>query len=89
VIDVAASEDRDPIDDFKVLLSELKAYRENLIERPILIALNKADQEDSPFHIEEFKKALPERRDQIIVTSGLSGLGIDTLKKAVRDLASS
>jgi GTP-binding protein len=89
VVDASASEDRDPIDDFTVLLNELKAYRESLLDRPILIALNKADQDDASFHIEEFKKAFPEYAEQVIVTSGLSGIGIDTLKKSIRHLASS
>jgi GTP-binding protein len=88
VLDSSGSEDRDPVEDFEVLINELKAYREALLDRPILIALNKADQEDAAFYIEAFKKAFPERNDQIIVTSGLSGIGIDTLKKAIRTLAS-
>jgi GTPase len=88
VIDAAGSEDRDPADDFTVLINELKAYREALLDRPILIALNKADEENSELHIEAFKKAFPDFKDQIIVTSGLSGVGINELKKAIRKLAS-
>jgi len=89
VIDSAATEDRDPIDDFKILISELNAYRQTLLDRPILIALNKADSEEATSHIEAFKKAFPEYESQIFITSGLTGLGIDKLKKAIRKLASS
>ena len=88
VIDAASTEERDPVDDFNVLVSELKAYREALLDRPILIALNKADEENAILHIDEFKKAFPELASQIIVTSGLTGLGIPELKKAIRKLAS-
>jgi len=89
VVDAAGSEGRSPIEDFLVLITELKAYREALLERPILIALNKADEQDAHLHVEEFKKHFPQYAHQIIETSGITGLGIDLLKKAVRKLASS
>lgn len=89
VIDSAATEERDPIDDFKVLVEELNQYRNTLLDRPILIALNKADETDASFHIEAFEKAFPEYKDKIIVTSGLTHLGIDSLKQAIRNLLSS
>lgn len=87
VIDAAGSEDRDPVDDFRVLLHELKQYREALLDRPLLIALNKADEESATDLITEFKKHFPEYKHQIIETSGVTGLGIEELKKAIRKLA--
>jgi GTP-binding protein len=89
VIDISGSEDRNPIDDFKVLLSELTAYRDTLCDRPFLIALNKSDEALSSLYIESFKEAYPEYRSRTFTTSGLSGVGIPALKKAIRQLASS
>lgn len=86
VLDAAGTENRTPSEDFKVLLSELKAYREALLDRPILIALNKADEESSIELIEEFKTNYQQYKDQIILTSGVSGLGIDELKNKIRSL---
>lgn len=86
VLDAAGTENRTPAEDFKVLLSELKAYREALLDRPILIALNKADESSSVELIDEFKKLYPEYSHQTILTSGVSGLGIAELKDAIRKL---
>ncbi len=84
VIDVAATEERNPIDDFRVLKQELLAYRKTLLEKSLLIVLNKADEEGAEAHIQAFKQAFPEYAGKTFVTSGTTYLGIEELKKAVR-----
>ncbi len=43
VVDVAGSEDRDPIEDFEKINAELKSYSEKLSKKPMLVAANKTD----------------------------------------------
>ena len=43
LIDVASSEDRDPIEDFGIINNELYSYSEALKSRPQIVVLNKAD----------------------------------------------
>lgn len=43
VLDLSPETGRDPLDDFKVVNSELKAFNSELAERPQVVALNKTD----------------------------------------------
>ncbi len=43
VLDISGSEERDPIEDFKIIQEELRLYRTRLDERPVLIVANKMD----------------------------------------------
>ena len=46
VVDVAGSEDRDPIEDFETINSELVNYSEKLASKPMIVAANKIDLAD-------------------------------------------
>ena len=43
ILDAASTEGRDPVDDFYKINDELKAYKADLTERPMVIAANKID----------------------------------------------
>jgi Predicted GTPase len=43
VVDVSASEGRDPIEDFEKINEELKLYSERLLTLPQIVAANKID----------------------------------------------
>ncbi len=43
MVDVSGSEGRDPIEDFEIINSELARFKEQLAERPMLVAGNKID----------------------------------------------
>ena len=43
VIDASGSEGRDPLEDFRIINEELKAYQEDLVKRPQIIAASKID----------------------------------------------
>ena len=43
VVDVSGSEGRDPVEDFHAINAELLQYSEDLAQRPMLVAANKAD----------------------------------------------
>jgi GTPase len=56
VIDISASDGRDPIEDFEILQNELKAYSPEILKKPYLIVLNKIDIEESKDNVKTFKK---------------------------------
>lgn len=43
IVDMAAVEGRDPIEDFEKINAELEAYNPSLIKRPMIVVANKAD----------------------------------------------
>ncbi len=62
VVDAAGTEGRDPVNDIKVMMDELRRYDETLLEKPMLIAANKTDSIDysNGDPVEAIKKAFPD-----------------------------
>ncbi|MFB1051660.1 GTPase ObgE [Paraliobacillus sp. JSM ZJ581] len=58
VIDMAATEGRDPYEDFVTINAELREYDETLMERPQIIVANKMDIPDAKENLEIFKQQL-------------------------------
>lgn len=58
VIDMAATDGRDPYQDYLTIKEELKQYNPELLKRPQLILANKMDQEEASLFLEEFKEKL-------------------------------
>ena len=83
VIDISASEGRDPYEDYLKIRKELEEYQLNLLERPEIIACNKMDEPGAEELFEEFKSHFDD--DKIIVPiSAYCGLNTD---KLVYDIA--
>lgn len=59
VIDASGIEERDPLQDFEVLRNELSSYREDLLQKPFIVAFNKIDLEDAPKHAKRFREKYP------------------------------
>ena len=79
VVDAASTEGRDPVEDIKTIMNELKNYDENLLKRPQLIAANKIDAiyDEENSQIERIKEAFPDIK--VFPISGVSGKGIQEL----------
>ncbi len=56
VIDMSASEGRDPYEDYILINKELEAFNKKLLEKPMIVIANKMDIEGAKEHLEEFKK---------------------------------
>lgn len=87
VIDISGFEGRDPIEDFQVLRRELSAYRQDMLDKPFLIALNKIDIEGAAEYLEKFIQYFPFAEKQIFPISASSGQGVPALLDAMRALA--
>lgn len=76
VLDASGGEERDPWEDYQVLLHEVGSYNPALLEKPRAIALNKIDMEDSPLYIDAFRKKATEPFFEV---SAMTGQGLDSL----------
>ena len=60
LLDLAATDGRDPLEDYDQLRSELEQYDPNVAEKPFLVAGNKMDEDAAFEHLERFQKSHPE-----------------------------
>jgi len=79
VVDAASTEGRDPVEDIKTIMNELKGYDESLLDRPQVIAANKIDAiyEEENDNIKRIREAFPDVK--VFPISGVSGKGIPEL----------
>ena len=92
IIDMSASEGRDPYEDYLAINKELESYNLRLMERPQIIVANKMDMPESQENLEEFKKKLAANYDEfeelppIFPISGLTKQGLAPLLDATAEL---
>lgn len=92
VIDMSASEGRDPYEDYLSINNELETYNLRLMERPQIIVANKMDMPDSAENLEEFKRKLAANYDEfddmpmIFPISSLAHQGLENLLDATAEL---
>jgi GTPase len=79
MIDMAATDGRDPRDDYKHLLNELELYDPALLKKPRLVVANKMDVPDAAAHLARFKRRY--KTVDVLEISCLTGGGLDRLKK--------
>ncbi|WP_040928798.1 GTPase ObgE [Nosocomiicoccus massiliensis] len=82
VIDIAETEYRDAVEDYKIIRNELKEYNEKLLKRPEIIALNKIEVLQDRENIERFKREV-ETDSKIVEISAVTGEGIQALNDLI------
>ena len=75
VIDMGASEGRNPIEDYKIIDNEIKKYGHNLDKKKIVVIANKMDLDGAQKNLKEFKKTYPNL--DIIAISAYSLDGVE------------
>lgn len=78
IIDMAGTDARDPRDDYKHLLNELKLYDPALLDKPRLVAANKMDVPESAAWLTKFKKR---HKVDVMEISCREGKGLEKLRK--------
>jgi len=78
VIDMAGSEGRDPLEDFKAINRELESYNPDLARRPQVVAANKMDLPEAGENLQRIEAALGEDID-VFPISAVTGEGIEQL----------
>jgi len=87
LIDVSPTEGRDPFEDYQILRNELKEYRDDLLEKPSIVVLNKIDEETAPERAKAFRLAYMGDPSLLFEISALSGEGLDPFISTLRQLA--
>lgn len=82
VIDMSGEEGRNPAEDYRVLLDELRLYKSELAERPSLVVANKMDLAEAAANMKEFQSITG--RNPLPV-SAIDGHGVEEFKLALRD----
>lgn len=78
VLDIAGSEERDPIEDFHVVNEELAKYKEILAQRPQIIAANKTDLPEAEDNLVRLRQELGDKYE-IFPISAVTGKGLEPL----------
>jgi GTP-binding protein len=76
-------EGRDPLQDFETVNAELHAYEEDLLAKPMLVALNKADISEAQQNLESLTMELQNRGYAVFPISAVTGDGVPELLQAV------
>lgn len=88
VIDMSATDGRDPYEDYKVINAELGEYNMRLLERPQVVVANKMDIPVASENLVEFKKRLAEDGENvdIVEISAFTRNNIDNLLYKISDI---
>ncbi len=81
LVDMAATEKREPLDDYLQLKEELERYHEELAQKPAIIAANKMDLPGAAENLQRFREKVS--GDELYPISGVTGEGIRSLLEAL------
>jgi GTP-binding protein len=78
ILDMAGVDGRNPSDDYRHLVNELKLYDPALLKKPRLVAANKMDLPAAAAYLAKFKRR---NRVDVVGISCLDQTGLEALKK--------
>jgi GTP-binding protein len=82
IVDISASEGRDPIEDFETINEELRRYNPELSKRPLLVAANKSDIAQDEEIIRRFDEYIKEKGYKLHIISAAANKGVKELIKS-------
>jgi GTP-binding protein len=85
LVDVSEATGRDPVEDFDIVMGELKNFSDAMVEKPMIVVATKIDAAQDPARLAALKAhaeklGLPFRK-----ISSVTGEGVDELKRAMWD----
>ena len=84
VVDMGASEERNPIEDYKIIRNEVIKYSEILKNKKEVVIASKMDLENGKENLEKFKKAYPDL--EVIPVSSYDLSGIDEMMERLMEI---
>lgn len=85
VIDMASTEGRDPIEDFRIINQELERYNEALAKRPQVVAANKMELTGADENLEKFKEEVEKQGYRVFEVSAATNKGLKELMYYLAD----
>lgn len=91
VVDMSATDGRDPYEDYKIINQELGEYNMRLLERPQIVVANKMDIPAAQENLEEFKAKLAADGEEvdIVEISAFTRANVDNLLYKISDILDS
>ena len=91
VVDMSATDGRDPYEDYKIINQELGEYNMRLLERPQIVVANKMDIPAAQENLEEFKAKLAADDEEvdIVEISAFTRTNVDNLLYKISDILDS
>ena len=91
VVDMSATDGRDPYEDYKIINQELGEYNMRLLERPQIVVANKMDIPAAQENLEEFKSKLAANGEEvdIVEISAFTRTNVDNLLYKISDILDS
>ena len=88
VVDMSATDGRDPYEDYKIINQELAEYNMRLLERPQVVVANKMDIPVASDNLKEFKKQLENDGEEvdIVEISAFTRSNVDNLLYKISDI---
>ncbi len=83
VVDVSGSEGRNPVDDFNIIMNELKEYNLDVFNKPMVVIANKMDIAIDEEIIQEFRDFIEEKELKLFEVSAVTGSGLTEAMKYV------
>ncbi len=83
IIDMGATEGRDPYDDFVTINKELENFNPKLIKKPMIVIANKMDMPEANDNLDKFKKKVD---CEVYPISAINSEGVDTVLMKLADL---
>src|SRR5579863_1428206 len=85
LVDVSDGSGRpDPVEDFRIIVSELHSFGHGLDEKPMMVVASKADVAN-PAKLKKLETMAKRKKLPFYAISAVTGLGVDKLKYAVGD----
>lgn len=84
MIDMAGSENRDPLEDYEIINKELEQYSEKLFYKHKILVANKMDLPEGAKNLKRFKKKF--KGEKIIAISALEKDGLDEVVETIRKM---
>lgn len=93
IIDMSASEGRDPYEDFQIINQEMESHNLRLLERPQIIVANKMDMPEAEENLKSFKEKLAAEKENefeedipVFPISAVAHKGLQALLSTTADL---
>lgn len=83
LIDVAEQSERDPAEDYRVILSELASFSPEVAAKPMLLVASRVDAAGQGDRLEILRRFARERDEALYEISAVTGQGIEELKRAI------
>ncbi len=82
LVDMSASEGRDPLEDYEKIIHELQSYGGDFLNKQTIVVANKMDVPESSEHLKRFKE---KHKVDIFEISALEKNGLDNLVNQIQD----